>query len=638
MQSVTGRSSTAQTDLIFVQDGAPLADVTIPLNLNGNSFVSLYHGAAPLTLGSDYSITGSVLTVKAGVLTQYASGAYGEKAVLTANFTGGGPGWKLHVRHQTTPVLSAVSDTKSAGGGLVIPAAFNGDLVATMEAHYVNGSYPSPGEQNWTPFKEYNRAFFPNYSNNTITLKKEFLANTTNDAVDLTFYFWSGKKENYRLTFQVAGDIGGTPQEWVVSDDGLPPNWNDWTSWAAHNLTDTTTVHSGASSISITPGAYGAVGLSYGGPAVDTSAYKTLTFWIHGGTVGGQNIGVGIVRGDDWSSPWIGIPSPAANTWAKVELPLADLGVEGSANITRVFFQNWTGGDAPTFYVDDIKLTTAYASTLVFVTGAPAPLVTALVRHAPMLGGDLDGSLQLLNGESFTVNSGTIVSGDLRLPGTPTVLVNGKSVVGGIVVDATGDVAPSNYTVAINKGAAVGHVIRRVDTWALPVVTAPALPAGTRSVTLTNASQNFGATATLRNLTLSASAGSVAVPAGVYGNFAVNGSNTLVLGVAGSTVPAVYELQSLTISKNASVKILGPVTLKLASGLTLDGLLGSATHPDWLELQLASGGLIVNGGASLIGVVTAPNGTVTLNGALRGRVSADRLIINGAGVLEDPSL
>jgi hypothetical protein len=124
----------------------------------------------------------------------------------------------------------------------------------------------------------------------------------------------------------------------------------------------------------------------------------------------------------------------------------------------------------------------------------------------------------------------------------------------------------------------------------------------------------------------------------VYGNFAVNGSNTLVLGVAGASVPAVYELQSLTISKNASVKILGPVTLKLASGLTLDGLLGSATHPDWLELQLASGGLIVNGGASLIGVVTAPNGTVTLNGALRGRVSADRLIINGAGVLEDPSL
>ena len=38
------------------------------------------------------------------------------------------------------------------------------------------------------------------------------------------------------------------------------------------------------------------------------------------------------------------------------------------------------------------------------------------------------------------------------------------------------------------------------------------------------------------------------------------------------------------------------------------------------------------------GIVTAPNGPVTLNGTLHGRVNADRLTINGNGVLEDSGL
>jgi hypothetical protein len=41
----------------------------------------------------------------------------------------------------------------------------------------------------------------------------------------------------------------------------------------------------------------------------------------------------------------------------------------------------------------------------------------------------------------------------------------------------------------------------------------------------------------------------------------------------------------------------------------------------------------LNGGATLSAFVTAPSGTVTLNGTLNGRVTADRLTINGAGLL-----
>ena len=51
--------------------------------------------------------------------------------------------------------------------------------------------------------------------------------------------------------------------------------------------------------------------------------------------------------------------------------------------------------------------------------------------------------------------------------------------------------------------------------------------------------------ATLRNLTLSGSAGEVAVPAGTYGTLTANSSTGFVLGVPNAAVPAVYNLQGL---------------------------------------------------------------------------------------------
>jgi hypothetical protein len=73
----------------------------------------------------------------------------------------------------------------------------------------------------------------------------------------------------------------------------------------------------------------------------------------------------------------------------------------------------------------------------------------------------------------------------------------------------------------------------------MPVVSAPATPTGTRDVTLDKPGQSLGNPATLRNLTLNGKAGAVALPAGGYGNLAVNGSASFVLGVAGATEPAV---------------------------------------------------------------------------------------------------
>ena len=80
-QSLTGRSSTADTDLIFLKSGSAVTDASLALNLNGNSFVSLKNGTTTLKSGRDYTLSGSTLTVKASYLSKLASGALGEKAV-----------------------------------------------------------------------------------------------------------------------------------------------------------------------------------------------------------------------------------------------------------------------------------------------------------------------------------------------------------------------------------------------------------------------------------------------------------------------------------------------------------------------------------------------------------------------------
>ena len=380
MQGLSSRSSTGKTDLVFVETGAP-KDVAIPLNLNGNSFVSVTDGDATLQPGIDYTIDGNVLTLKSSLLAPYSTGAFGVKTVLHANFSDGLP-WKLYARHLGTAALSDAIGTK--GLGLTIPTAFKGDVVEKMEARYAGRGSPFPGPANWTEFQVFKETYLPDYSADSIHLQKNFFDSTTNDPIDITFHMWSGRQYTYDLNFEPGGNIVANPEVLTLYSDSPGANWTG-TGWATYNLSDTTAPHAGANAISITAGGYGAAGLSLSGDPIDTSDYKTLSFWINGGAVGGQSIGVVLERGNGVRGTWFGIAKPTANTWTKVEIPIAELGLEGAPDLNTVLFQNGTGSDAPTFYLDDITFTTAYASHLVFVTGASAPGFTNAATVAGVL-------------------------------------------------------------------------------------------------------------------------------------------------------------------------------------------------------------------------------------------------------------
>ncbi|USX53238.1 cellulase family glycosylhydrolase [Lentzea sp. HUAS12] len=204
--SWTTRSGTASTDQVFSARSSAVSAKTITLNTNGTTFTGLRQGTTELVRGSDYTISGDQLTLTAPTMTRLSgSRAYGTNAVLTAHFSAGVP-WRVNLVTHDTPVLASATGTTSS---FSIPTTFRGDLLATMEAKYADGS--NAGPHNWTSFKEFDRAFAPNYTTGTTTLTPEFFAEVNDNArVTLTFHYWSGATVTYHVT-RSGSSVSGSP-------------------------------------------------------------------------------------------------------------------------------------------------------------------------------------------------------------------------------------------------------------------------------------------------------------------------------------------------------------------------------------------------------------------------------------------
>jgi endoglucanase len=193
--SWTTRSGTASSDLVFVPRASAITAKSLTLNLSGTSFTGLFQGGTALAQGSDYTVSGSTLTLTPAALTRLVgSRAYGVNATLAARFSQGVP-WRINIVTYDPPILQNATGTTAS---FAIPTQFRGDQLATMEAKYNDGS--NAGPHNWTSFKEFDVTFAPNYSANTITLTPAFFAEVNDGAqVRLTFHFWSGTTVSYTV-------------------------------------------------------------------------------------------------------------------------------------------------------------------------------------------------------------------------------------------------------------------------------------------------------------------------------------------------------------------------------------------------------------------------------------------------------
>ena len=155
----------------------------------------------------------------------------------------------------------------------------------------------------------------------------------------------------------------------VIYDDnsGLLNGFQDY-SWATNvNDFNTSPVHAGAYSISVTAADYTA--LSFYHDAFNTSPYASLSFWIDGGTAGAQGLQVMGVVSNNYAAIY-SLPALASNSLTQFNIPLSALGVANITNCQGFWFWPTLAG-ATTFYVDSVQLNNATPASLAVVTATP---------------------------------------------------------------------------------------------------------------------------------------------------------------------------------------------------------------------------------------------------------------------------
>lgn len=193
-QGWKGRSSNAESDSIYIRKNAELQDTALSLNLNGNTFTDLLAGGQALVKGTDYELAGEQLILKSALLTRLITEEYGLNATLTAVFSTGAD-WSIKLIHYDTPSLKS---SQGPQGIFTLPVQFNGDNLATLEAVYTGGGNAGPND--WTPFKEYFRHFYPDYKTGEIKFTDEFWSEVRDGEVQFKMHFRSGEVIPYTIT------------------------------------------------------------------------------------------------------------------------------------------------------------------------------------------------------------------------------------------------------------------------------------------------------------------------------------------------------------------------------------------------------------------------------------------------------
>jgi hypothetical protein len=143
-----------------------------------------------------------------------------------------------------------------------------------------------------------------------------------------------------------------TQADQFIFNDALTNSWESW-KWATVSLTNSSPVHAGNTSIKVTPSAWEALYLAH--PAQDASSFTNLTFYIHGGTSGGQLL---LLRAtlNGVGQTITNLPTLTTG-WQQIVIPLTALGLSNQTTFDGLWIQDRTGTAQSAFYVDDISLT-----------------------------------------------------------------------------------------------------------------------------------------------------------------------------------------------------------------------------------------------------------------------------------------
>jgi len=240
-----------------------------------------------------------------------------------------------------------------------------------------------------------------------------------------------------------------------------------------------------------------------------------------------------------------------------------------------------------------------------------------VARRAVTLSGAVDGTLQLAADGNVQITSGASVSGDVVLPAEKNGPTNEPAAK-----------VRSPKTTFSSSADNVKGAVRAADAFSLPRVLPPTKPVKTATRLVQGKASVPTDFSEIGDLTLRQPAAVISVPPGAYGDFVVV-QGTITLGVAGTTEPTRYEFRSLDVQSGGEMNLIGPVVVTVAKGGTWRGRAGNTDAPLWLDLRIAGGGMIFGAGADFYGLLSAPDGSITVrNGSkLTGGVIADEIIV-----------
>jgi endoglucanase len=207
-------------DTIYFRSAAT-ADVTIPLTLNGNTFL----GIQGLTEGVQYTYSNGAVTLKREYINALFNdfNYYGTFAALVMKFSGG-LNWRQYLVRSHVPEAVASVGLRSAG--ITIPVKFNGNHVRRVSCYQgsnapsdiskpnmLDYSYMNAGgaHASWWPYLEYGGAYSVSYADGTISLtgtntghSGNFFSTVYGGDYTLIIEFYDGSRVDIPLS--VAGD------------------------------------------------------------------------------------------------------------------------------------------------------------------------------------------------------------------------------------------------------------------------------------------------------------------------------------------------------------------------------------------------------------------------------------------------
>lgn len=159
------------------------ADINVTMTLFGNTLVSIQNGSYTLKEGTDYTVDGTVVTIKSAYLATLATG----KASLVFHFDQGNDSTLTVTITETIPnsILEEKTLFFSAleAADLDVTITLNGNTVKAIK----NGSYTLVEGVDYT------------VNGNVVTLSKDYLATLTSSSTKLTFEFSEGNNQELTL-------------------------------------------------------------------------------------------------------------------------------------------------------------------------------------------------------------------------------------------------------------------------------------------------------------------------------------------------------------------------------------------------------------------------------------------------------